>query len=448
MSGPAWDRIIPQRLAIVLPTTAAFDSRTFRIASGMVARGHEVIVLARSGEGLPDDAMHASGYRVVRVGWDPVDGLPRPLRALVRRRRQRGSASPVGPTHSTGVPSASRGTPGRQMRKLQGVAGALGRLAVIALTVRAQQRATLRAAPGADLVHAMAYMGIPIGLALGARDSIPVVYDARDIYTDAQNIARMPAPARRLFGRLERGWANRASRVMTVNEPYAAVMARRWDLPTPVVVMNCSYRQHRDPAAPRRLHDRLGLGAGQLVVLYQGGFSRDRGIEQLIEAISLVDDATLVLLGYGPLEGEIRRLIADRFRGDIVRILPAVPPDELLAWVASADVVVMAIQPSSLNHRLTTPNKLFEAMAVGVPVVASDLPGMASIVRATGCGLVCDPTDPVAIGAAISAILDAPADDRAAMRARALAAADDRYNWESQLDVLAATYTSLTGRPW
>lgn len=448
MSRSAGDRVIPQRLAIVLPTTAAFDSRTFRIASGMVARGHDVIVLARSGEGLPDDDMHASGYRIMRVGWDPVDGLPRPLRPLARRRPRSAPGSSAGAPERTGVPSASRVTPGRQMRKLRGAAGAIERLAAIALTVRAQREATLRAAPGADLVHAMAYMGIPVGLALGARDSIPVVYDARDIYTDAQNIARMPAPARRLFGRLERSWANCASQVVTVNEPYAAVMARRWDLPTPVVVMNCSYRQDPDPASPRLFHDRLGLGASQRVVLYQGGFSRDRGIEQLIEAISLVNEATLVLLGYGPLEGEIRRLIADGGRGDIVRVLPAVPPDELLAWVASADVVAMPIQPSSLNHRLTTPNKLFEAMAVGVPVVASDLPGMASIVRAAGCGLVCDPTDPLAIGATISAILDAPAADRAAMRARALAAADDCYNWESQLDVLAATYEQLTGRPW
>ena len=50
-------------------------------------------------------------------------------------------------------------------------------------------------------------------------------------------------------------------------------------------------------------------------------------------------------------------------------------PTELLDWVAAADVVAMPIQPSTLNHRLTTPNKLFEALAAGVPVVASDLPG-------------------------------------------------------------------------
>ena len=108
----------------------------------------------------------------------------------------------------------------------------------------------------------------------------------------------------------------------------------------------------------------------------------------------------------------------------------------------------MPIQPTTLNHRLTTPNKLFEAMAAGVPVVASDLPGMADIVRETGCGLLVDPTDPAAIAAALSAILDAPADERAAYGERGLAAAHETYNWESQMALLLAEYSRLTGKPW
>ena len=108
----------------------------------------------------------------------------------------------------------------------------------------------------------------------------------------------------------------------------------------------------------------------------------------------------------------------------------------------------MPIQPSTLNHRLTTPNKLFEAMAAGVPVVASDLPGMAPIVRETGCGVLCDPTDPASIAAAIRTILDAPADERAGYRERALAAAHATYSWEAQVEVLLAEYGRLTGKPW
>ncbi len=108
----------------------------------------------------------------------------------------------------------------------------------------------------------------------------------------------------------------------------------------------------------------------------------------------------------------------------------------------------MPIQPSTLNHRLTTPNKLFEAMAAGVAVVASDLPGMATIVRATDCGVLCDPTDATEIAAAIRRILDAPEDERLAFGHRGLVASHTTFNWETQVGLLLDEYGRLTGQPW
>jgi glycosyltransferase involved in cell wall biosynthesis len=346
------------------------------------------------------------------------------------------------PSAGTSGPEASRAS---LPRRLAG--GAIRRLA-IPLTIRAQLAAARRAAPDADLYHGMAYMGIPVALDLARRHHAAVVYDARDIYVDAANLARMPAPMRRAIGWAERRWARRASRVVTVNRPYAEVMARRWGIGLPLIVMNCSYRTATSEPRPRRFHAALGLDAETRVVLYQGGFSRDRGIEQLIEAIPTIPGAVLVLLGYGVLQAELEARTADPALAGLVHVLPAVAPAELLDWVASADVVAMPIQPTTLNHRLTTPNKLFEAIAVGVPVVASDLPGMAPTVRDADAGLLVDPTDPAAIAAACRELLAEPRDVARERRARILAAADATYNWESQLQLIVAEYGRLTGRPW
>jgi glycosyltransferase involved in cell wall biosynthesis len=294
----------------------------------------------------------------------------------------------------------------------------------------------------------MAYMGIPIALDLGRRHHGRVVYDARDIYVDAANLARMPRTLRVLIGRAERRWARRADRVITVNRPYAEVMAHRWAVDLPLIVMNCAYRTDPPEPRPRRFHEALGLAPGVRVVLYQGGFSRDRGIEQLIAAIPSIPDAVLALLGYGVLQAELEAIAADPANGGRVRVLPAVPPTELLDWVASADVVAMPIQPTTLNHRYTTPNKLFEAMAVGVPVVASDLPGMAPTVREVDAGLLVDPTDPTAIAAACRTLLDEAPEVAAERRRRILAAAHATYNWEEQMARLLDEYGRLTGRPW
>jgi glycosyltransferase involved in cell wall biosynthesis len=165
-------------------------------------------------------------------------------------------------------------------------------------------------------------------------------------------------------------------------------------------------------------------------------------------AIHQVPGSVLVVMGYGALDADLRASADRPENRDRIHILPAVPPTELLDWVASADVVGVLFQHDTLNNYLSTPNKFLEAMAAGVPSVCSDHPGMGPIARATGCGIPVDPGDVEAIAAAIRSIVDAPLPERVAARARALAAAHETYNWESQVQALLEEYTRLTGRRW
>jgi len=455
---------VPQRLLLVLPSTGEFDSRTYRIATAAIARGHTVTVLARWKTGLAKREIDPAGYEIIRVRTDPGEALPgRDLaRKLVRLRDRDASAEPAsgGPAPVPSEPSVapplappvvsgpdedaesgggdddgqSLRTPagsapgGILLRPIMRLAARIIRNWAVLLAIRSHSRHARDVAPSADLIHGMAYMGISVAHAIADRESRRprVVYDARDIYMNAANLARMRGPVRWVIARAEKRWARRADRVITVNEPYAEVMASRFRVPKPLVVLNCSYRFTPPQPQERRFHDHLALPPSQRIVLYQGGFSLDRGIEQLFEAIRSIDDATLVLMGYGLQEATYREQAASVELRDRVRIMSAVPPAELLSWVASADVVAMPIQPTTLNHRLTTPNKLFEAMAAGVPVVASDLPGMATIVRETGCGLLVDPTSPAAIAGAIRPWLACQT-----MRARSTCRAGAVRDWAS-----------------
>jgi glycosyltransferase involved in cell wall biosynthesis len=468
-TGPA-PGVVPQHLVLVLPSTGEFDSRSYRIARALLERGHRVTMLARHKAGLSFEETDPLGYRLVRVTASTVDGLPAPrvralagrgLRAVYRlrrggRRRAAPAALPGGavrraeaatPESSPAVPTAPAG--GRASLPSRLWSAAIRKLA-IPLTLRSHIRNARAAGIAGDLYHGMAYMGIPIALALGERDRAPVVYDARDIYLEARNLARSRGITRWLAARAERGWAARSRRVITVNDAYADVMAERLRVRRPLVVMNCSY--HYTPVEPRerRFHDRFGLVPESRVVLYHGGLFPHRGIEELLAALpALPPDIHLVLMGYGVLEPEFRRRAAEEpGLAGRVWLMNAVPPADLLDWVACADVVAMPIQASTLNHRLTTPNKLFEAMAAGVPSVVSDLPGMAAIVRETDCGVLVDQTSPSAIGAAITRITTLPPDEWRAWRERCLAAAHERYNWETQVRLLLDEYGRITGRPW
>jgi glycosyltransferase involved in cell wall biosynthesis len=436
--------IVPQRCVIVLPSTGEFDSRTYRISRTLHERGHEVTVIARRQGDLPEREIHEVGYTILRVDASAVDGVPlaRLFLPLLRRLRLigRGGASASAATSGPGSSEVAERAP-RTLREY------LGRARVFFL-IRSYRRRALEVAPAADMYHGMAYLGVAVALTLARHHRARVVYDSRDIYMVAANMAVLRGPIKAAMVRLERRWARAADRVMTVNQPYADELATRFDVPTPVVVMNCSYRFTPPADQPRRYHERLGLPLETRVVLYQGGFMEGRGVEQLVAALPQLPETVLVLMGYGSRDAEFREMAARPEHDGRLHVLPAVPPTELLDWVTSADVVGVLFQHDTVNHYLSTPNKFLEAMAAGVPTVCSDHPGMGPIARATGCGVAVRPDDVDEVAGAIRSIVEAPETEREAMRARALAAAHDTYNWESQVQALLEEYGRLTGKGW
>jgi glycosyltransferase involved in cell wall biosynthesis len=456
--------IVPQHLVLVLPSTGEFDSRSYRIARALLDRGHRVTMLARWKAGLALEEQDPAGYPIIRVPASTMDGLPfKGLRSLagglVRRLyllrtrdrgRPSGGTAPASASASGEAANAAASpapTAARASLPRRAWLAAIQKLA-IPLTIRSHVRNARRVAPRADLYHGMAYMGIPIALDLGRRNDAAVVYDARDIYLEARNLARSSGLTRWLAASAERGWAARSGRVITVNDAYADVMAERLRVTRPLVVMNCSYRYNPAEPRERRFHERFGLAPSERIVLYHGGLFPHRGVEELMDAATMVDGTTLVLMGYGVLEPEFRVRAGRPPYAGRIQMMNAVPPAELLDWVACADVVGMPIQASTLNHRLTTPNKLFEAMAAGVPSVVSDLPGMAAIVRESGCGTLVDPANVDEIAAAIREIVGLSEADWQAWRRRCLDAAHDRYNWETQVGRLLDEYSRLTGKRW
>ncbi len=155
-------------------------------------------------------------------------------------------------------------------------------------------------------------------------------------------------------------------------------------------------------------------------------------------------------MGYGALEADFRAAAAAEENRGLVHVLPAVPPTELLDWVASADVVGVLFQHDTLNNYLSTPNKFLEAMAAGVPIglLRSPRHGADRARRPAAASRSTPPDidgdrrrDPVDRGRA------ARASERRT-RARALSAAHETYNWETQVQTLLDEYTRLTGRRW
>ncbi len=447
-----------RRLVLLLNNPFVTDSRSWKIARSLAAAGWSVTVVARAADGLPDRE-ERDGFVLVRVEQ------PRPLRWLPSPRlpdADRGSVpsvptgdGPSGAAPASAAVGAAEG-PGRPRRSRLGatVTAVVGRpVQAVRYLLLARQWADRIAVvvPAADIWQAEGLITLPVALALRTRTGGRVVYDVRDLQVESSRFARLPAPWRRLLARRERRWARSADAVLTANRVYADVIARTLGV-RPTVVFNGPVgvsAEGRGPSAssPAPVRERLGLAPSTRIVLCLGNVAPGRGVEQLCRAIADVGDAALLIVGPG---GAFRDgLVADAATlpgADRIHFLPGVPPEEIPAWTAAADVAAIAIQPTTLNHRLTTPTRLFDALGAGVPVVASDLPGIASIVRAAGCGVLCDPTDPAAIAAALREVLDGPPERRLALREASLAAAE-RYAWERQVEQLLHVYARFGARP-
>jgi len=470
------------RLAILSYSNGRFDARTRRVAHSAGQAGFDVVAYARWEPGLMLEET-LGGLRIVRAPIDWRLAVPG-LRAVGRRRiaalrasagdvvaAQDGQwlkappapASPAGPRPLRVKLNDARRDPGgtarrlgsrvarrlrsrvaRRLRRLFGVIRhPLQLLLLFPIRPIAWAVALEDVAEPADLWHGMWAGSLPALDRLRLKHGGRTVYDSRDVYLHARIFDRIHPLMRRPFLSWERRWARSADAVVTVNDAYADILTGLLGIPRPAVVRNCPDPYDPPDGPPDRFRERLGIPPDTAIVLYQGGLMTDRGIEQGMDAILHVPDAVLVVMGFG----SCRAIYAARageatYQGRVLLVDP-VAPEELLEWTASADLMLMAIQPTTLNHRYTTPQKLWEAIAAGVPVVASDLPGMAEVVREVGCGLLCDPTDPMSIAVSIRDLLGRPPEARAAARERALAAARETYNWAAQASVLLAVYDRL-----
>jgi glycosyltransferase involved in cell wall biosynthesis len=292
-----------------------------------------------------------------------------------------------------------------------------------------------------DAVHAHdAAMLLP-GIVSARLTGATLVYDSHELATAVPYRERAWAW---FVGAIERLVVPRCAAVITVSDGIAERLRLRYGLrSTPTVVRNVTALR---PSGSGGLRARLGIEAHTPLILHQGAPAPDRGCEVLTAAAALLPDVHLAFLG-DPEPGYaavLRREIEARGVQDRVTLLPSVPLEELLAHTAEADVGVTLLQDTCENHRLALPNKLFEYLAAGVPVVASDLPEIRRLVQEHGVGWCVPPDDPAALANALRGALAQRADS--ALRER-LADSAAELSWPREQRRLVGLYARLAAGP-
>ena len=301
----------------------------------------------------------------------------------------------------------------------------------------------------ADVYHAHNVHVAPIAWLTARLRRARLVYDGHELYGEAVRVgddgAAMPPGRQDRIGaflalRVERFVIRRADVVITTNRSRARILGERHGRDTVEVLQNVPHPVDMvEPLDP-------GFPQGVPVLLYQGGvYARGRAFRQTIEAVRLVDDLHLVILGFGR-DADLELIRAWSRRAEVenrVLLLPPRPFHELVRTAAAATVGIVPLIPWNLNNVYGDTNKLYEYLMAGLPVVASDLPELRATVTSGNppVGEVFDPTSPESIARAIVQVISDPRYAERRTEARRLAL--ERYNWDLEEKVLSRIYDRL-----
>jgi glycosyltransferase involved in cell wall biosynthesis len=296
-----------------------------------------------------------------------------------------------------------------------------------------------------DIYHANDANTLPAGWLAAKRNRAGLVYDAHELETGRNWTAtRLAGFYKNIHAWPEKMFIHQANAVITVNQSIASRLVELYHISHPAVVMNCPDPRVEIYSAPNRLRRELHIPDSLKIILYQGNITRGRGIEPLIEAVQTLAEAALVILG----DGALLSALQDRIdKGEIQRVyLPGkVQPAELPSYTAAADLGAVLIEPTCESYRLSLPNKFFEYLHAGLPIIGSNIPELNRLILSEDVGIVVDPNNPSEVKIAIQELLDSP-QKLAYYRSRAYMAAQ-KYTWDNERQVLLDLYASLMQNP-
>ena len=301
-----------------------------------------------------------------------------------------------------------------------------------------------------DFIHANDLDSLPAAVKLKRRAGAKLVYDSHELFpeqfprTNSLKGKLFRFLFRTCFTFLEKRLIKHADAVITVNESIASELARRYRIPKPLTVMNCPSLQER-PSEYRKGENpflrTFPQIEGRRIILYNGGITEGRGLENLVEAMSSIEEAALIFMGKGPLENSLKKRVEDLGMKERVFFHPPVPPQDVVAFSQWADIGVLPYPDNCLNNHFSLPNKIFEYLLAGLPVASSDLPELRKVVKGNGFGILFNPEKPGDIARAIREILEPKNLEEA--KKRVLENAPLLYNWEKEEEKLLRVYQGL-----
>ena len=288
----------------------------------------------------------------------------------------------------------------------------------------------------ANIIHANDVETLPVAviIKLLSLGKTKILYDAHELETHMDGLFGL---LKFLFRIGERCCIPFADSTITVSDSIANWYQKHYKIARPGIVRNI-------PEINKMLLDKnksdlkrkFDLKEADMLFIYQGGLAPGRGIERLLKIFSKVNkDRHIVFMGNGPLSTEVKQYAEINHN---IHYLPAVPQEDVLAHTTTADIGIYLMENTCLNHYYSLPNKLFEYMLAGLPVIINDLPDQRSIIEQFNCGWIAAENDEKTID-----FINNIEPEEISKKKEGSRCAQSTLSWENEASVLLEQYNRI-----
>ena len=280
---------------------------------------------------------------------------------------------------------------------------------------------------------------LPANFLIARLKGCPLVYDSHEYFTEVPELTNRPV-VRRIWLAIERWILPKLKTIVTVNESIANEYRNRYGIDVKVVrnIPLTNNFEENDFFNPLTRAD-LKLPENKTIFILQGaGINVQRGAEELVEAMQFVNDALLLIVGGGDVIDDLKKsAIVLNLSGKVI-FMDKVPQQKLRRITRIADFGLTLDKDTNLNYRYSLPNKLFDYIHAGLPVIASDLPEIRRIIDGYKIGVIIPSHEPQAIASVLNKVIQDAATN--AIWKENLKKAAVELTWDSEREVLLSVF--------
>jgi len=286
----------------------------------------------------------------------------------------------------------------------------------------------------ARIYHAHDFSGL-LHVAIAGIWNRPIIYDSHELFFD-QWYPNDPPRIYRNLRSWEKFLARRASAILTVGETIADRLVETLKVKPPTIIFNAVDLRFLEPS------EVTYNTSGRRTIVHSGALNFGRHLPELLTSLLyLPEDVVIVLMGDGVLKESLEMQAKELCVTDRVIFVPPVLPNSIASTLAQADIGAVLITNQNIHYDCSMPNKLFECVAAGLPLIVSHCREISDLIRKYELGIVCNPMHPEEIAAGVLELLEPS--NLLRYKHNACAARDSFLNWENEEIKLMDVYQNI-----